>query len=115
MLNKQSIMYFGLGYLAAYYLLPVVAEKVGLGALALKPNAGHMGALAYKKNRRNPRYGSYGAVHKMGMHPKGAIHLAGMHKNAGHMGAMHMNPGHMGALHMNPGHMGALHLNPFHG
>ena len=72
MLDKQSIMYFGLGYLAAYYLLPVVAEKVGLGALALKPNGRHMGALAYKKNRRNPRYGSYGAVHKMGMHPKQA-------------------------------------------
>lgn len=105
MLDKQSIMYFGLGYLAAYYLLPVVAEKVGLGALALKPNGGHMGALAYKKKRRNPRYGSYGAVHKMGMHPKGAIHM-----NPGHMGALHM-----GALHMNPGHMGALHLNPFHG
>ena len=90
-------MYFGLGYLAAYYLLPVVAEKVGLGALALKPNGRHMGALAYKKNRRNPRYG---AVHKMGMHPKGAIHL-----NPGHMGALHLNPGHMGALHLNPGHI----------
>ena len=95
--TKDSLIYGALGALAGYYLLPVVAEKVGFGALALKANG--LGALAYRKNRRNPRYGAlamkkngYGAVHKMGMHP---------------MGAIHMNPGHMGAIQM-----GAIHTNP---
>ena len=101
MLNSQSLIYGALGWLAGFYLLPVVAEKVGFGALALKQNGRHMGALAYKKNRRNPRYG---AVHRMGMHPMGAIHM-----NPGHMGAIHMNPGHMGAIQM-----GAIHTNPIH-
>ena len=92
-LSLVGLVAFGV---VVHYLHPQIqaqlaklkSDKSGLGALGMKANGAHMGAI--------------------GM---GGVHKAGMHVNPAHMGALHLNPGHMGAIGMQG--LGAIGMQGF--